>query len=237
MVKSKKIMLALVPLLMSSVSHAAFMLDGTRYIFPSDKKSISLQVSNEADVPFGGQAWVEDPVGRNSADAHFVITPNFFKVKAHDTQVIRMMKVNSGVLPAERESLFILNVQEIPPAPAAGSNALSLAVDTRVKLIYRPVALQNHRAGAESQVTISANGGKVTVNNPTAYYFAITEIRNNHQSLKLSVDDQKKLAILAPFSEVAVSTILPAKRGSFSFDAIDDYGATDHYPQEDKGSS
>lgn len=237
MKKFIKVISAVLPLLMSSMSHAAFMLDGTRYIFPSDKNSISVRISNESDLTFGGQAWVEDPAGRNNADAHFVITPNFFKVKGHDAQVIRMMKVNSEILPTARESLFVLNVQEIPPAPAAGSNALSLAVDSRVKLIYRPVSLQMGRDKAESQVKISAKDGKVTVNNPTAYYFAISDIRYNHHFLKLSADDQKKISILAPFSEVSISSALSEGNGYFSFDAIDDYGAVNHYPKEDKGAS
>lgn len=232
-----KTILAVLPLLVSTVSHAAFMLNGTRYVFPSDKKVISVRVSNEGDVTFGGQVWVEDPTGRNSADAHFVMTPNFFKVKGHDAQMIRMLKVNSSVLPEDRESLFILNVQEIPPAPAEGSNALSLAVDSRVKLIYRPSTLMNAREGAEARVKVSSNGSRLTVNNPTPYFFAVTDIRYNHHSLTLSEEDQKKVHILAPFSEASLAVKVPAGNTGFSYDAIDDYGATNHYPEGDKGAS
>ncbi len=39
----------------------------------------------------------------------------------------------------DRESLFWLNIQEIPPISSADdSNVLAVALNTQVKLIYRP---------------------------------------------------------------------------------------------------
>ena len=42
--------------------------------------------------------------------------PPFFKVGAKQKQIIRIMKTDSS-LPTDRESLFWLNVQEVPPKP------------------------------------------------------------------------------------------------------------------------
>ena len=52
-------------------------------------------------------------------------------------------------LPQDRETVYWLNVLEIPPKPKAGSDAaeddLQLAVRSRLKLFYRPKGLQGYR--------------------------------------------------------------------------------------------
>ncbi len=52
------------------------------------------------------------------------------------------MTKTSGInaLPQDRESLFYLNVREIPPKPDK-PNVLQLAMQSRIKLFYRPAAI------------------------------------------------------------------------------------------------
>ena len=45
-------------------------------------------------------------------------------------------------LPADRESMFYFNVREIPPK-SNKSNTLQIALQTRIKLFWRPKALEN----------------------------------------------------------------------------------------------
>ncbi len=69
--------------------------------------------------------------------------------------------------------LFWLNVQEIPPKPKASEgNVLAVAVNTKVKLIYRPKALVEGRRNAEKNLQIAHRGGEAYLKNPTPYYFA-----------------------------------------------------------------
>ena len=47
----------------------------------------------------------------------------------------------AGALPQQQESLFWLNIKAIPSA-SKQTNALQIAVKTRIKLIYRPESLR-----------------------------------------------------------------------------------------------
>src|SRR5690606_20062113 len=54
--------------------------------------------------------------------------------------LVRTIYAGQG-LPGDRESLFWINIQEIPPRSEA-ANALQVAIRTRIQLLYRPPGLQ-----------------------------------------------------------------------------------------------
>ncbi|MBJ4239778.1 fimbria/pilus periplasmic chaperone, partial [Salmonella enterica subsp. enterica serovar Rissen] len=89
---------------------AAFVLNGTRFIYEEGKKSISLDVTNNAKDTYGGQIWL-DNISQNASDVFMVPSPPVFKVDAGKKQIIRLMNVNPA-LPADRESMFRINAQE-----------------------------------------------------------------------------------------------------------------------------
>ncbi len=64
-------------------------------------------------------------------------SPTFFKVAEQHKQILRILKINDA-LPKDKESLFWINIQEIPKAPKDGTNTLSIALHTQVKMFYRP---------------------------------------------------------------------------------------------------
>jgi P pilus assembly chaperone PapD len=207
-------------LVLSSQAMAAFTLDSTRFIYPEGRKNISVEVTNHANVTFGGQVWIDNTT-QPKDEVFFTPAPTFFRVDAKQKQIIRLININPN-LPKDRESLFWLNVQEIPPAPKEGENVLSLAMNTQVKLFYRPTTLIEGRAGAEQQ--LKANGN--ILKNPTPYYFAVTEVSVNGKKLKLSEGVDKALSQFAPFSEVNLQQPL---NGAVEVEAVDDYGGRRKY--------
>lgn len=207
-------------MIMCSQAMAAFTLNGTRFIYDEGRKNISLEVSNGADNTYGGQIWV-DNTSQPSSEVYFAPAPSFFKVAGKEKQIVRLLNINPN-LPADRESLFWLNVQEIPPAPEEGKNVLALALNTQVKLFFRPKALKEGRDKAEQKLKI--NGTKLK--NPTPYFFAITSVSVNGKKLKVSSSLDKQLSQMSPFSEIETGQTLT---GSIVVEAIDDYGARREY--------
>lgn len=107
----------------------------------------------------------------------------------------------------DKESLFWLNVLEIPPAPTGANNStpenfLQVAFRTRVKLLYRPAGLTGEANDAPEKLQWRFSGAGVSVKNPTPYYVSFTEIN--------AVVNQKKVPLaphgdmLAPGQENAV---------------------------------
>lgn len=211
---------ALLGLVLSGQALAAFTLGGTRFVYEEGRKNTSVEVTNNASETYGGQVWV-DNVLQPTGEVYFTPAPSFFRVDGQQKQIIRLLNINPA-LPKDRESLFWLNVQEIPPAAKDGQNVLAIALNTQVKLFYRPKALVKGRDKAEQQLQVSGS----TLKNPTPYYFAVTAVTVNGQKLKLSKEQDKQLSQLAPSGEVNLGRNLS---GTVQVEAIDDYGARREY--------
>ena len=216
----------LLALILSGHALAAFTVSGTRFIYGEGKKNISFEVTNNASDTYGGQVWV-DNVSEGDG-VYMVPTPPFFRVSPKVKQIIRIMKADGGTLPSDRESLFWLNIQEIPPQPKDGENVLSVAINTRIKLFYRPKALEAGRKGAEKQIEVIHRNGTTYLKNPTPYYFAVVKVEVDGKAVILSNDESQTLSILAPSGEVAVSKI-PTGAKRISVGAINDWGGVEDY--------
>lgn len=215
-------------MIMSISNHAlgAFVINGTRYIFDEEKKNISFEVTNNSEQTYGGQIWV-DNTNQDKEDVFMVPAPNFFKAKPNQKQVIRLLNVNPE-LPKDRESLFWLNVQEIPPKPAESDGSMiAIALNTQVKLIYRPKALKDGRLNAEKNVQLLRKGGEIIFNNPTPYYFAVVGVKQAGKDVNITPEQSAALAQLGPFSEVSLGKL--TLDGVVSIDAINDWGGVDNY--------
>lgn len=217
--------LSLLSVMMSHQAMAAFVLDGTRFIYEEGKRNTSFSVTNEADETYGGQVWIDNSKEDNGV--YIVPTPPFFKVGPKQKQIVRIMKTESA-LPADRESLFWLNVQEIPPKPAgAEGNVLSVAINTRVKLFYRPKSLTEGRKEAEKKIEVLHLGTDSYLNNPTPYYFAVVNVKVNGQALTLTESEEMALAILPPFGKASLGK--RSLKGAVSVDAVNDWGGIENF--------
>ncbi|EPO8475117.1 fimbrial chaperone [Yersinia enterocolitica] len=216
----------LLSLAVSGQAMAAFVLNGTRFIYEEGKKNTSFEVTNQAEQTFGGQVWI-DNTNQGNSTVYMIPAPPFFKVAPKEKQIIRIMKTESQ-LPTDRESLFWLNVQEIPPKPKeTDGNVLAVAVNTRVKLIYRPKSLVDGRKGAEKGIKVVNKGGETYLSNPTPYYFAVTGLKVNGQAVKLSDEVLNKIAQLRPKSEVSLGK--QSLNGAVTGEAINDWGGMESY--------
>ena len=218
---------ALLATTLSTPAIAAFVLNGTRFIYEEGKKNISLEVTNNAKDTYGGQIWI-DNISQNPSDVFMVPSPPVFKVDAGKKQIIRLMNVNPA-LPADRESMFRINAQELPPKPAqTEGSVIAIAMNTQVKLIYRPKALTEGRKDAEKKLT-TADKGTTWLKNPTPYYFAVTGLKVNGKTVTIPGDKQPGLAMLAPFSEADTGLKLS---GKVTVEAINDWGGAQAHELE-----
>ncbi|MBC6532979.1 fimbrial chaperone [Citrobacter amalonaticus] len=211
--------------LFTASSHAAFVLNSTRYVFDEKRENISVQVDNQSAQEYGGQIWIENQ-DQNDKNVYFVPSPTFFKVADQHKQILRILKINDA-LPKEKESLFWINIQEIPKAPKEGMNALSIALHTQVKMFYRPDALKAKRENAEQQIKMISSEGNTVLWNDTPYYFAIISVKQNGTPVKVSDDIKEKLAVFAPDEKVSLGKSITSS--NLSIVAFDDYGVDKEY--------
>ena len=212
---------ALFPLMMANQASAALALDATRYIYSGNTAFVSAMVNNESDNTYGGQVWVDNIVETDTRPT-FVATPSFFKIKGKGRQVFRIMKM-SDHMPKDKESIYWVNLQEIPPAQEG--SGLTMAIRMQVKLIYRPEAIVKDRPGAEANMTIKHLPGKQLLVNSTPYIFAIGEVLDsNDNAIMFSKADTEKLTMFMPGDSVNVTG-----KTVKAVSALSDYGSLDTY--------
>jgi chaperone protein PapD len=150
---------------------AAIVLDRTRAVYPGGVKSISLNIKNENQkLPYLAQAWIEDTQGQKISSP-FVVLPPVQRVDANQKSIVRIASVPAiDAMPKDRESIYYFNLREIPPK-SEKSNVMQIAVQSKIKLFYRPEAIIPERGAVwQDQVTITKQGATLKVNNPTPYY-------------------------------------------------------------------
>lgn len=181
--------------LMNTSAQAALVMDATRYIFKGDQSAISVTVENTSDRLFGGQVWL-DNVTETDTRPSLVATPSFFRLKGKERQVFRVIRASEHV-PQDRESVYWLNLQDIPPAKEG--SGISVAMRTRVKVFYRPVALVKGRGKAEEFLQVENKDGRSTLKNPTPYVFVIGSLLDKKGQVQtLTQTQQEKLALFMP---------------------------------------
>jgi len=158
-------------------AQAAVALDRTRVVFNGGEKSVSLSISNEnKQLPYLAQGWVEDAQGNKITTPLTALPPLQRLEPGAKSQVKVQALPAANLLAQDRETLFYFNLREIPPK-SDKPNTLQLALQTRIKLFYRPQALSHSQGAApwQEQLTLSKQGDKYLVNNPTAYYVTIVD--------------------------------------------------------------
>ncbi|MFZ4835156.1 fimbria/pilus periplasmic chaperone [Rouxiella sp. Mn2063] len=158
-------------------AQAAIALDRTRVVFNGAEKSVSLNVSNEnKSLPYLAQGWLEDEQG-NKVTSPLMVVPPLQRLEAGSKSQVKIQSSPQvDTLPQDHETLFYFNLREIPPK-SNKPNTLQLALQTRIKLFFRPKALvvTSDMKPFQEQITLSKIGEKYQVNNPTGYYVTIID--------------------------------------------------------------
>lgn len=209
--------LSALSLVTASSAWAALSVDQSRYIFEGDKDALSIVVENASPKTYGGQTWIEN-IKEADTRPTFVVTPPFFKVAGNGKQVLRVIKALEQ-MPEDKESIYWVSLQEIPPLNKDGG--LSVALRTKVKLLYRPANLMKGRKGAESELSMKTLDGQTQLVNTTPYIFAIADVLGDKGvSLPFNQKQHETLAMFIPGDTVTLPKGTIAKKVV----SIDDLG-------------
>jgi len=95
--------------------HAGIVMGGTRVIYQEGKREAAISVSNaDSHSPYLVQSWVENYAENNKSRVPFIVTPPLFRLDPEQQNVLRINFIGA-TLPADRESVFCLNLKSIAP--------------------------------------------------------------------------------------------------------------------------
>ncbi|MER5117052.1 fimbria/pilus periplasmic chaperone [Serratia marcescens] len=202
---------------------AAIALDRTRVIFDGSQQSVSLNVSNQnKQLPYLAQGWLEDEQG-NKLQNPLTVLPPVQRIEPGKPSQVKIQALPAAKqLPQDRETLYYFNLREIPPK-SNKPNSLQIALQTRIKLFYRPAAIVPERNAAPWQelLTLTKQGDKFVVNNPTPYYVTIIDAA----SRKNAAGAQDFKPFMVPPKSSASLTVSAASLGNSPvLTYINDYG-------------
>ncbi|WP_241627660.1 fimbrial biogenesis chaperone [Rosenbergiella epipactidis] len=202
-------------MIISFYSQAGIEIGGTRLIYNSNSRQVSISVRNPDDTPYLIQAWVTKENTSTDVDNNFIATPPLFRIEPHSQSEVRLVYTGKN-LPTDRESMFWLSIKSIPSSQNNDVNKLLVSVKSMVKLFYRPAGLNGSPGDAYEKLTFIRNGDKFDVSNPTPYYISIYDLSIGGVSIK-------KPITLSPLSKESFP--LTSKTSSqVSWQSITDFG-------------
>ncbi|AKE59128.1 fimbria/pilus periplasmic chaperone [Citrobacter farmeri] len=216
----KKLVVVLLSAMMLP-AHAGIVIYGTRVIYPAEKKEVAVQLMNEGSSASLVQSWIDEgdtSLPPEKIHVPFMLTPPVVRVPASSGQQLKIKKMTNG-LPENRESLFYLNVLDIPPnnAESTGKNTLKFAMQNRIKLIWRPKGITAVNEESFRKLGLSASGRTLVLKNDTANWITIADIHTG------TVKINDKAIMLEPFSTQTVNTKYAVEK-KYELTIIDDSG-------------
>lgn len=191
----------------SATANAAIALDRTRAIFPGNEKSISLTIANEnKQKPYLAQAWLEDKNGKKISSP-FMVTPPVQRVEPGKKSMVRINALpEAASLPQDRESVYWFSVREVPPK-SDRPNVLQVALQTRIKLYYRPAGIIPDRFTRwDDQLILRRVSDGFNIENPTPYFMTVISISGDAKK----IDHDFKPVMISPKSSVTVKAVSTA---------------------------
>ncbi|WP_426234586.1 fimbrial biogenesis chaperone [Pseudomonas sp. TWP3-2] len=193
----------LVGLCVPLLANAAVVPDRTRVIFEESAPSVSVTLSNKnPQLPFVVQSWIEDQNSKK-VSSPFMVLPPLQRIEPNESSVLRIVKLPDVALPADRESVFYLNVREIPPKTEA-VNSMQIALQSKIKLFYRPAAAKRERGedlALRMSLKIDPVGKQLLVDNPSPFHITVVGLLTGPDKTKMPMDT----IMIAPFSGARIA--------------------------------
>ena len=158
-------------------AHATVVPDRTRIIYETNEKAQKITVRNDSKVkPYLAQAWISRENDNDKADLPLIAMPPLQRIESDAKSLVTLRALPAaGSLPQDRESLYYFNLRGIPPK-AEGGNMLQLAIQTRIKVFYRPAALAKEaKSGTpwQERRTLKRSGDAWVAENPTPFHIVV----------------------------------------------------------------
>ena len=199
----------------SATAWAGFSTNLTRVIYNENEKRAAISVNSSKDSNyFLVQSWVETQA---SERAEFMVTPPIIKL-APGTQNTLNIKYLGEPLPADRESLFYLNIKAIPAKNTAIDNQVVIANKSILKLIYRPKGLRfDNAVNSPQQLKFVRENGHLVITNPTAFYINFSVFSINGKRVN-------ELSFIAPQGRYEVAAPSVSAPVDVRYSTINDFG-------------
>ena len=127
---------------------------------------------------------------------------------------------NVAHLPVDREGLFFLNVLGVPPKDGSSQSQISVVIQSKLKLFYRPKGLAKYENNSwVNEMRVTKTGNTLKLDNPTAYHIVIYGFGSQRTGKIIEKD-----IVLKPYS---IETVTVKTSNTPYVYYINDFGGAD----------
>jgi chaperone protein EcpD len=216
-----------------ATSQASVVIASTRVIYDAQESEVTLKLTNEGTAPALVQTWIDKGDARaapSTIEVPFTVVPPIARIDPTKGQTLRIAYTGEA-LPQDKESVFWLNVLEVPPKPtgdAADANQMQLAFRSRIKVFFRPSGLKGSSEDAPALVVwrlyCSTGPCRLEASNPTAYHVSFTSIDVSAGDKVATFDEG---AMVGPGEREVLplkGVFTPAAGARVHYSALNDFG-------------
>jgi len=217
-------------LVCAGLAQASVVMTGTRVIYPAGLTEKTVQFHNPDAHPNVVQVWFDDgdrEAALDSATTPFLALPQVFRMETDGGQVVRLLLTDPQALPQDRESVFYLNFSQLPVSrKSAESNQLLLMFTSRVKVFYRPEALQAELPpDIAAQLRLAWRDGSLHVHNPTPYHVVVSRAELATPGKPVALANETMIGPFAAAAWPAPAGLPSAGNQTLRLTLRNDYGA------------
>lgn len=214
---------------------AGVIVEKSRVIFPAEKLSQNVKILNSNNYPVICKVWVDEGIPTINESSLIVVKKPFFKMNANEKNTLTLLNLDmENTLPLDREYLYWLNIEEIPPKNKnylQNDILISLVMHTQLKIFVRPDNLKITPATAHKnqsfKLLIKNDRSVLHIANASPYYVTYSDI-----TIKTPSGNNRSVysGMIAPYSneKVSVSNII-SKGSEITYSVISDHGFLKKY--------
>ncbi|WP_229601157.1 fimbrial biogenesis chaperone [Vibrio cincinnatiensis] len=209
----------------ASICDASVIINRTRVIYQEGAQETSFQLLNKSKTTHLVQAWIDngdEEAAPEDIKTPFILLPPIVKIAGESGQIMKVQadeSVNS--LPKDQESVFWVNVLDIPPLPKTssleGGNYLQVALRTRIKLFYRPKGLVLSNRIISQSLFINENVN--CLDNRSPFYMSIVRVEETDDNLL------ENSIMIPPYSCQEIEGVKFRSKNKYRVSWLDDYGS------------
>lgn len=219
-------------LLLSHTCQAGMTIESSRVVFSASDRERSLMLANENSYPVLVQTWVDNGNLKNTPETvdnvPVIPLPGVFRLEPQEKKNLRLLATHQPQA-TDRESLYWLNVYEIPPVEAklpVNLSVVKVAIRLQLKLFFRPENLSPSpdKVVEQQKIELQRVPGSlaIKISNSTPYFAT-------YRSLSLEGEGSMQTlepGMLPPFSTKTTNANVVGswKPQRATFELIDDDG-------------
>jgi len=199
----------------------------SRVVFNNGSDVESLSLVNSDKGPVLVQVWTDAgdvTISPDQIHTPIVVSPPIFKIKPGQVINLRLKLATTKDLPKDRESLYWLNIYQIPPntdMTARDKRKIVLPLKIRLKIFVRPKNIDSLTEVEVKKIKFSikkdSDDQKLLIHNPTPWHMSIPYLRVG--------DFEYEKLMLLPFSSESISIPITKKiTNNLYYELINDYG-------------